>query len=98
MTGKQTIGNLRKESFVACYDVIYRHSSPYTKNKHEKSQNGKSCDQDSNGALYEHDLEMLLLETVGLLIYRAMKTRLNLGVKKMVVRTTFSSLSMFLVR
>jgi len=73
MTGKQRIANLWKESFVACYDVIYKHSSPYTENKHEKHQNGKCSDQDPNGALYEHDLEMLLLETVGFLIYRVMQ-------------------------
>lgn len=58
---------------MACYDAIYKHSSPYTENKHEKHQNGKSSDQDSNGAFYEHDLQMLLLETVGFLIYRMMQ-------------------------
>jgi hypothetical protein len=70
MTGKQKTGNLRKEFFVVKSDVIYMHSSPYTENKNDKHQSGKSSDQDSNGAFYEHDLEMLLLETVGLLMYR----------------------------
>jgi hypothetical protein len=67
MTGKQRIGN------------IYRHASPYTENKHEKHQNGKSSDQDSNGEFYEHDLEMLLLETVGSLICRVRQNSFETG-------------------
>lgn len=90
MTGKQKFGNLWKESFVACYDIIYKHSSTYTENKHEKHQNGKSSDQDSNGVFYEHDLEMLLPERVGFLMYRVMQNLFEIRCsKKMVVHTYF---------
>jgi len=73
MTGNRELETYGKKSFVACYAVIYRHSSPYTENKHEKHKNGKSSDQDSKEAFYEHDLEMVLFEAVGLLIYRIMQ-------------------------
>jgi len=73
MIVKQRNGNLSKESFVACYDVIYSHSSPCTENKHEKHRNENSSYRNLNGTFYEHDLEMLLLEAVGLLIHRVMQ-------------------------